>query len=240
MALQKHCLKYENSKTPRCQEWYNDPDHSTGRIAIRDEMMRKYCQENPTTDECSCFNPKDFRPLKGMPNKPECYYKSCTQNGYMTQDMKNSSYSCPNITICTQNISTSDSDHLVLDGVNTTQSCTQEDVTQNVTTPATPVTSEVQKPEQQDKPITPSPDDKPPETTPHATPTFDPDHTDSPDAPPHSPADLPHYSGITGGKDNDDGTTLLITKDEQGNQLIAGLPTQMFIMVMIFITNRNI
>lgn len=153
-VLMNHCLQHDNMKSTSCEKWFNNATHSVERLAMRDNAMREYCKANPDAIDCSCFKPKGFNTDIGIPNKPECYHKQCTQDGYMTEDMKESSYHCPSIMICKQAMTTADSDHLVMNNITVRQDCASY----------TGV------------PVTQSLEVEPPESTPIASTPFNPDN----------------------------------------------------------------
>ena len=77
-------------------------------IARKDELtdntMNKYCEANPYTDICSCYLPAPSFIPPDISGIAQCWNKKCVNYGYMSKNMKQS---CPNITICEQDIKTS-------------------------------------------------------------------------------------------------------------------------------------
>lgn len=237
---QTFCTDPQNINTNRCIKWAKDnaSGESAGRIGMQDQAMINYCKVHINDPKCSCLNPKGFSPPPNVPNMPQCFFKGCVNGGYQTQDMKNKK--CPNVKICTQNLTTQQNDHLVMTNVSESQDCSDTDnSTNNVIN---------------NLPTTPHPDDAPAETTiPSTTPTFDPDNADGTGAPAHDPTahdtnDAPqgYNTQNTDGAEpptteqstTEQSTTEpppLIQTDKDGNKTIGGIPMNIFIVIMLFI-----
>jgi hypothetical protein len=71
---------------------------------LTDTTMNKYCEANPYTDICSCYLPPPSFIPPAISGLAQCWNKKCANYGYVPKNMRQS---CPNITICTQDMTTS-------------------------------------------------------------------------------------------------------------------------------------
>lgn len=96
----KSCmLLNSNSKTfavEECKKWASEKNHT-----IIDLLKEKYCEKNPSSEDCGCINrkkDKKFQELsKHMNGVSECWYKPCgdsSGNLHLTKDIKCVSNSC--------------------------------------------------------------------------------------------------------------------------------------------------
>jgi hypothetical protein len=87
---------------------------------LTDTTMNKYCDANPYAAICSCYtDPPEFIP-KTISGLSHCWNKKCADYGYIPKNMRQS---CPNITICTQDMKTSGNSNVLTNNI-IVQNCT--------------------------------------------------------------------------------------------------------------------
>jgi hypothetical protein len=96
-----------------------------------DQLMNNYCTGAGKSDPaCACFQPIDpnaSEAVKAIQGKPQCYNQKCAVSGYQTSSML-LNRTCPNITVCTQE----------LNGTTAGAQLSQNVVTQDCSTHASP------------------------------------------------------------------------------------------------------
>jgi hypothetical protein len=76
--------------------------------------MKKYCDLHPSADICSCYLPAPSFTPPAINGLAQCWNKKCADYGYVPKNMRQS---CPNITICTQDMTTSGNNNALTSNV---------------------------------------------------------------------------------------------------------------------------
>lgn len=116
-AVNLFCNKSENVNSTRCS------DYCRANPGKCDRGIDTFCKLNPADKLCSCVNSSLVTDVNIMGVSPECFDPACKSTGYMTESMKTTSKSCPDINsvVCNQKITAYDS--AVLDDINAGQTC---------------------------------------------------------------------------------------------------------------------
>ena len=81
---------------------------------LTDTTMGKYCEANPYTDICSCYSSAPSFIPPAISGLAQCWNKKCANYGYVPKNMRQT---CPNITICTQDMTTSGNNNALTNNI---------------------------------------------------------------------------------------------------------------------------
>lgn len=100
-----------------CERDMSKKECANRKDELDETLVQTYCTINPTDELCSCYaDPPDFIPT-AVRGTPKCWNKTCNTKGIIPRNMRGEPCNT-DITICSQELSTSGDSNILSDNVN--------------------------------------------------------------------------------------------------------------------------